>query len=270
MAIKLPKYLAFLAISPFLLGFAPPEEPGTYVSASAGKGRFVSSPGCARPQVVDFTDQQVGVYHQRRFDWKATRVGVGMDLEVFESRQKECTEDDCRNADTAWHGNRILLAASPYATVDWKWAGLSIGGYGPLQSRRGGRLGKDIDNLWLPIPGRGSLRLGSAGTIFASVELQSGQPLNSGGSVMAMGLGGRLLGTDLWLGTEETGLDGGFSGRIGRGIGPVRVRMSGRYAYKGINYQHSSYNDLPGEGENFTVKIPEYAVSAGLDYRLPW
>lgn len=271
---KFPKMLALAAIAPFLVGFAPPEESGTHVSVSAGQGRFVSSPGCARPRLVDYADQQVGVYHRMppmeptRY-LPPTRIGFGVDFNRFGSREKECTQDKCANPDTAWHDNAAMHAVSPYLTLDWKWAGLGLGAHAPLQSPRGGRLEHHITRAWLPFYLKGSVRLGLADKLYFSADIMDGQPLNSGGR-QQFGLGGRLGNTELWLGVDEPDPEAGLTARASQGFGPFRLRLTGVYSTHDNRYADSGSNDLPGEGEDFKVGLPDYSLSAGIDYHLPW
>lgn len=155
----LSRYLALAAIAPFLLAFSTPEEPGTTVSASAGAGRYLTASGCAHPRLVEISDQQVGVYHQRVFEKKDNiRYGLGLDVDIMESREKECTEEDCRNP--GWEDNPVFVSSSPYATLDWNWFGLRLGTRVPLRVRENDVHDDTDPAFWLRMPLRGALRLG--------------------------------------------------------------------------------------------------------------
>lgn len=267
MRLKPSALLGIIAIAPFVVGFTPSDEEGTYVSVSGGKGSFVSSPsGCSRPRLVEYTDQQAGVYHR----WSpvdkvvGTKPGLGVDVNAFESREKECTASDCSNP--GWTHNDIQFAVSPYATLDWRWAGLRLGGHVPLHPHRGGRMDHDITRAWLPIYLRGGARIGAYDRIYLSAELLDASPINSGG-VFPVGVGGRIFGTDLWAGIERANPSSAVAARVGRAFGPWRISGSTAYAHSDVHY-----TDEDGSGqitEDFRVKIPEYSIAVGLEYRLP-
>jgi hypothetical protein len=260
--------LAVLCIAPFTVGFSPPpEEAGTTVSVSGGTGRFISSPsGCARPRLVKFTDQQAGAVHVWKVGKKVeTRIGVGADVNIFQSREKECVATDC--AGGTWEGNTTQAAISPYGTLDWKWMGLSGGVHVPLQTLRGGPLDHDITRAWMPLPVRGSIRLGPLDKVYGTLALYDGRPLNSG-TPHPYGLGGRLLGTDLWMGAGGWTVDDGLSASVARRFGPVGLRVAGGRSRSDVRHDDSGWDDP--EPSVFTIQIPQYAWSIGLDYHLPW
>lgn len=268
MLLKSSAFLAVLSIIPFTVGFSPPpEEAGTTVSLSGGTGRFVSSPsGCARPRLVEFTDQQAGAVHV----WKVgkeveTRIGVGADLNIYQSREKECIATDC--AGGTWEDNPVQGAISPYGTADWRWLGLSAGAHVPFRTLRGGPLDHDISRAWLPVPLRGSIRLGPLDQLYGTLALFDGRPINSG-SLHPFGLGGRLMGTDLWVGMGGWDVDAGLSGSISRSFGPVGLRLAGGRSRSDVRHDDSGFDDP--EPAVFEIKVHQYAWSVGFDYHLPW
>jgi hypothetical protein len=264
---KLPKILALLIISPFLLAFTTPEEAGTTVSVSAGGGRYLTASGCARPRLVEIADQQVGAYHQRAVDKEGRlRYGLGLDVDILEGRDKECTEEDCHNP--GWQGYPILASTSPYATLDWYWFGLRLGGQIPLRTRRDGEGELIGPSDWLLVPVRGSLRLGYPQRLYLSLEVLDGRPVFSG-AMFPIGIGGRVLGTDLWAAPSPDLEKPGLSARVARRVGPVRLRLSGRV--NRLNTEHSAEDWQSGEViERFGVDYTAFAVSAGIDYHFPW
>lgn len=266
---ELPKLLALQAIAPFLLAFAPPEEPGTTVSVSAGTGRYISASGCARPRLVEAADQHLGVHHQ----WahrgeKKKRFGVGLEATVAQSREKECTEGDCRNP--GWQDNPLASSLSPYGTLDWNWLGLKLGTQIPLHPLYQDGAGHGYHPAeWLGVPLRGAMRLGHPDRFYVSCELLNGQPVLSGSS-FPIGIGGRIRGTDLWAAPFPDPGTLGLSARIARQSGPVRIRFAGRWHRDPVEYSRSDLSGGGGTVEAFRVDVPEFAAAAGIDYHLPW
>lgn len=264
------KLLALATIAPFLLAFAPPEEPGTTVSASAGTGRFVSASGCARPRLVEATDQHVGIHHQWAYRGdKAKRFGIGLEGTVAQSREKECTEEDCRNS--GWKDSPVASGLGPYGTLDWKWLGLMLGTQIPLHPLYADTVLTSFHpGRWLGFPARGALRLGYPDRFYVSYEVFAGQPVLSG-STFPIGIGGRIHGTDVWAAPYPDYETVGVSARIARQFGPLRLRLSGRWHRDPVSYSRSDLSDGGGgDAESFRVAVPEFAVAAGFDYHLPW
>lgn len=267
MKFKRSALLAVLAILPFTVGFAPPQEPGTHVSFSAGRGRYMSSPaGCSQPRLVEYYDQQFGVYHRwHTEDGKGVKIGGGLDINGYNSREKECMRSDCGRDDSGWSSLMSTGAFSPYATLDWEWVGFSFGAHVGLPI--GGALDDGFNRLLFPVTGRGSFRLGRFDRIYGSIDFLDGRPITSG-YAFPFGLGGRLSGFDLWGGIEEFDPKAGVSGALARQIGPVRLRVAGNYMRNSIRFDKDDVE--PSVAEDFYVKIPQTAISAGIDYRLPW
>ena len=189
---------------------------------------------------------------------------------MFKSREKECTTDDCVGGDSAWKSNPPLFALAPYGTVDWKWVGLSVGGVIPSRFPKGGRLDHHITSAWIPSSFvSGSARLGAVDLAYVSAEVQGGRPLRSDGGPVLFGLGGRMLGTDVWAGADDIDFLDGYAGRLGRRFGPVGLRLSGFYSRSDANYDRSDGSGSGGTGKRFSVKIPEYSFAMGMDYLIP-
>lgn len=266
---KSPTLLALLAVSPFLLAFSPPQDGGTHVSVSGGGGRFVATSGCARPRMVEHADMQAGAYHRwvpKRSGWTPAS-GVGLDVNSFASREKECAEEGCANTDPGWEENDLRLAFSPYVTLDWEWAGASLKGHLPLHGLDMPGLKVDFDENWLPLPFGGSVRAGRR-SLYASMELLDAQPIPFGPGIW-YGVGGSVLGSELWAGLSEFEPGASVGARFGRRFGPVGLRLSGEYSRSSVDYSATD-SDGGGVVEEFSVEIPQYTVSAGLDWRLPW
>lgn len=262
---------AFASITPFLVGFSPPKESGTHVSASAGGGRALYAPGCATPRLIDYADQQAGIYHRTPpMGGLDTRLGLGADFNRYASREKECSEDQCANASPDWKEKLDLYSATPYATLDWKWAGLGAGLHIPMTINEADASDRPEDGSWIPIPIKYSLRLGREDKLYFSAEAANGMPAKSGSAIAQYGVGGRMRDTEVWLGTDEPGRHAGLSGRIGQGFGPFRLRLAGTLTRLRDHHSERSSNDTDSEDAGFRIDMLGYSYSAGLDYILPW
>lgn len=262
--------LATLAIIPFTVGFAPPQEPGHHVSFSMGKGRYMSRPaGCAQPRLVDYQDRQLGYYYRWHSDGdKGAKVGAGFDINQLDRREMECTRTDCGPADSGWSDYPSLTMFSPLATLDWTWVGFSFGlHFASLSGLGAGIMERGFTPYIFSALGRGSLRLGRFDGFYGSFEFYDGRPANSGNG-HHFGLGGRLLGFDLWAGLGGFYSDAGMSGVLARQVGPVRLRVAGNYTRNSIRFDKDDIE--PSVAEDFVVRIPQTAISAGIDYRFPW
>ncbi|MEO7424192.1 MAG: hypothetical protein ABI036_03335 [Fibrobacteria bacterium] len=277
------KPLGFLAILPFLLGFAPPEENGTYVGASAGRGQFISASGCSRPRLHEFSDFQAGAYHKRDIDAEGSmQAGLGADAGRYSETSIECAAG-CGSSEAHRDQEETALILSPYLTFDWKWIGLTGGlHYLDIESIRDSALLQDPQDRrysttrtdFLP---RGRIRLGYAQKVYASVEVLNGRPFGSGGGLYEAGVGGRVKKTDLYaglrLGSPVMGSSpgsgaGSVAAAVARTLGPVRIRLDG-----GFNYYDHDYERTNSQGEvteQFGVEEPQYRFSAGVDWRLPF
>lgn len=265
----LPFLLATVFLLPILVAFSPPMEEGTHVTGAAGGGRFLSYSGCANPRLVEFTDQQVGVHHR----WKPqgrleTRYGMGLEADLLQGRQKECTETDCRNTRPGWVEQPMAAAVSPYVSADWRYFGVSAGARLPIYQLY-------IDSEYevettdiLAIPIRGRVRAGRDDLFYVSLDILNGRPVSSG-STFPLGVGGRFLGTDLWLAPPLEFDDFAISGAISRPFGPVRLTLAGLGYEEDVHVSDRGSNSgEPDEG--FRVALPGYSWSVGLDYHLPW
>lgn len=177
------------------------------------------------------------------------RLGAGVQADALASRTKTCTTRDCVGGDSVWRDDPMRVTGGPFATFDMRWIGVGIGGIIPMAGEGNVEFIPDPHSHY-------RVRLGPTDFLFGSAELFNGSPRLSGGGPLAIGLGGRVYGTDLWGGSTPHGP----MARVGRYFGPLRLEFVGCYANREVQLDEQ-------EGTREFV-IPDWSLSAKVGLRV--
>lgn len=257
------RQLAFVLACPFLLAFTPPQSEGTSVSASGGTGKYLYMPSCARPEVHEYREYQIGVFHAK--EYKSGSLGGGLDYGEAWEKSKVCLDSACE-----YLGNQIQLRRS-FVSPHARWEGrFHIFNKGIAYTTALGVVYMPESNAWRP---RGKMSLGGLHTPRLVVEFMDGAPLLSNGPA-AVGLEYRkgILEFEGKVGVfpslDSTGLfihDSNYLLGMALDTHPIRFRISGGFNLGEEHYEEDS-NRSP---EEYTVRMPEYRIAAGMDFKLP-
>lgn len=241
------RILVMLVIFPYLVGFAPLDSSGTFVSVSGGHGVYPTA-SCQNRYVNDY--QEVAVSLDHRFQIKKEGeeswitpafftfggfTQVGSDERTGYGTSEDLSTTSIGISTLGFHGE-----------LDWQWVGLDLG-----------VLAADVPGGESPVLPRLGLRIGPP-VFYVSSSFAEGLPLYSDGNVINLGIG-TCIGPAQFL--------AGWGGPVEDGAhaqGIVRMRYNFKPVTIGLTLQsggapHSS--DL--------ISKENYGVSAVVEVRLP-
>ena len=241
---KIRIVLPLLAIFPYLVGFAPPDTAGTFVSLSVGHGVFPTA-SCSnhyinRYQEVALTlDRRVQVKKEGEGSWLKPRYTSFGVFGQLGSNQRIDVESSSSPADLS-----DVNAVGIHAGADWQWVGLDLGVFG-----------NGISRMDTPVLPRAGVRIGPP-IFYVSSSFAEGVPLYSDGSMFNMGLGTCFHNAQIWA---------GFGGPVdegAKGMGIVRLQYRFDPVTLGLTLEKGSSETKYPMSEN-------YGVAGGLEFRLP-
>jgi hypothetical protein len=241
---KLRIALPLLVISPYLVGFAPPDEGGTFVSVSGGKGVYPSG-SCGQSFRHEYREAAVSVDHRIPMGGRGNYVTIGAFGEAGSDQKTLVHDDEGGAVGTTTTG--VISTLGAHMGLDWKWFGIDLG----AQALRL----PDFDNS-TSMFSRASLRIGPPG-FYVSSSFLEGHPLLSDGAMLNVGAGTHFGSTQVWAGSGI--------GPQGLAVGILRARFDFSPIALGLTLQGN-----PNSRSRYSPGLAnDYGMSAGLEFRLP-
>jgi hypothetical protein len=239
---------------PFVVAFDFPDTTGVHGKISAGRGTY-SMTSCSRVYQSEYVEQNAAL--------RATFATGSDEPELAKRLQPGKTTV---GAYGNWVQEELLLVREDGGAPDRpatpiKEAAQSYGAYTQFDWRNFGlQVGGAYLSQWNPDDGihtshlvpTAEVRLGPE-YLYASAELLSSTPIQSGGGYFLAGVGGRKGGTRMWAGYSTFPVrENSLSLRLSQKVGPATLSFAGQWS--------------PAASRYFTAH--EHGVSLGLDLPL--
>ena len=243
--------LLLLAIFPYIVGFAPADTDGTFISLSGGKGVYPTAT-CSDTYRNNYSEAAVAVDH--RFSTRDDQSFITPDYVTLGVYGQTGTNDrilvysngESNSSDIPPESRTDLGAFGGHVGTGLEISrACDIGGiYGALS--------EDDNKLLLP---SASLRIGSAYVYVSSSILQS-RPFFSGGGYANAGLGTQVGALQIW---------GGVGAGPGESVlGILRLR----YHFYPVAFNFNLQGPSPFEAQAYPYK-EENGMALGVEFRLP-